>query len=327
MPRIHRTDLLAEVADLYYLQDWTQSKLARHTGLSQSQISRMLREARDRGIVQIHVHRPLRTATSYERQVGEALGLADCRVLAIDPAQGEPDPDATSAQVGALAAQYLQDRIADRMVIGVGWGSMVRATITSGILQGKRNVTVVQIQGGVGGASQDVDGARLTAELGRTLGATTHYLNAPMIVADPSIRIGLMRDPHIRRTIELGRTADVSIVGIGAISPQSGLYRAGYLNDDDLAYIERAGAVGDVCGHYFREDGSSCPLEIDDRILGLAREALQAIPIRVGVAYGTSKAASTIGAARSRLINILITDEPTARTMLDLLGSPTGTDS
>lgn len=317
---------LAELAELYYIQDLTQAELARRTGLSQSQISRMVKEARERGIVEIRVHHPRRTSTSLQSRLQEHLNLMDCRVLAIESASNTArnHADDLPQRVGALAAQYLQEHVADHSTIGLGWGSMVYHTVTSGYLANKRGVTVAQIQGGVGGTSQDVDGPRLTGTLGQQLQATTHYLNAPMIVADPAVRTGLMRDPHIRRTFDVGRSADTSIVGIGAITTQSGLYRAGYLTDDDLEYIAAEGAVGDVCGRFFKEDGSPCPLELDDRIVALRREILNAIPLRVGVSSGVAKALCNIGAARSGLINVLITDEHAAEEMLDLIESPQG---
>jgi DNA-binding transcriptional regulator LsrR (DeoR family) len=325
-PRIHRPELLSEVAELYYVHDWTQARLARHTGLSQSQISRMVKEARERGIVEIRVHHPRRTSSALQDRLTQLLGLEHCRVLANDTMTDEPNNgnESVSQRVGALAAQFLQEHVADRNTIGLGWGNMVFHTVTAGYLTNKRGVTVAQIQGGVGGPSQDVDGARLAGILGQHLRATTHYLNAPMIVADPAVRTGLMRDPHIRRTFDIGRIADVSIVGIGAISTQSGLYRAGYLTDDDLAHIASEGAVGDVCGRFFKQDGAPCALELDDRIVALRRDVLLEIPLRVGVSSGIAKAHCNIGAARSRMINVLITDENAALEMIDLIESRHG---
>ena len=57
---------LAEVSWLYYGEDPTQEQIARETGLSRPTISRMLREARERGIVEIRVHYPFQTAVVLE---------------------------------------------------------------------------------------------------------------------------------------------------------------------------------------------------------------------------------------------------------------------
>ena len=312
--------LLAEVAHLYYGEELTQEQIAQETGVSRSNVSRMLKEARERGIVEIRVHYPLQTVPRLEHELRERLGLADCLVLAtgqhgsgIDVGEGVPQ------RVGALAARYLQKHVQDHSTVGLGWGTMVCNVVNSGFLAQKRGMTVVQIQGSVGGAAPETDGARIVSLLGRALGAPVYYLNAPMAVADAAVRIGLLRDQYLRETLEIGRCADTLIVGVGAVSPRSGLYRAGYLNDADLDHIRGQGAVGDVCGSYFGRDGSPCPLELNDRMITLGSEAMRTVPRRVGVSCGVEKALPNVGAARSGLINVLETDEHAAEEMLDLI--------
>jgi deoxyribonucleoside regulator len=312
---------LAKVAWLYYGQDWTQEQIAQETGLSRPTISRMLRDARERGIVEIHVHYPFQTLGVVEDELRSRLGLVDCKVLATSAVNDFGDGKDVANQVGALAARYLQKQILDESVIGLGWGSMVHNVVRSGYLKGKRGTVVAQIQGSIGGATPDIDGAGLAAALGRQIGGRVHTLSAPMVVADAAVRTGLLRDQHIRHTLEIGKRASVIIVGVGAVSHQSGLYRAGYLNDADLEFIRGQRAVGDVCGSYFTRDGSLRPLELNDRMIVLDADAIRQAPIRVGVSCGAEKILPNIGAARSGLINVLITDEDAAKGMLQELNS------
>ena len=318
--------VLAEVAWLYYGQELTQDQIAHETGLSRPTVSRMLREARDRGIVEIRVRYPFQTVRALEERLRAHLGLADCRVLAVQvsPEFG-PAADVPS-RVGALAARYVQQRVAEDAVIGLGWGSMVCHVVRSGYLANKPDSTVAQIQGSIGGASEEIDGAWLATTLGRALGGKVHTLSAPMVVADAAVRRGLLRDQHIRQTLEVGKRADALVVGIGAVSPQSGLCRAGYLNDADLAFIRGEGAVGDVCGSYFALDGAPCPLEMNERTIALAPTVMLRAGLRVGVSCGIEKALPNVGAVRSGLVNVLITDERAAKEMLRLVGDAGGED-
>jgi DNA-binding transcriptional regulator LsrR (DeoR family) len=312
---------LAEVAWLYYGRDRTQEQIAQETGLSRPTISRMLRDARERGIVEIRVHYPFQTATALEDDLRSRLGMLECQVLAGAAVDEIGDGREVATRVGALAARYLQRAIPDDSVVGLGWGSMVHNVVTSGYLNGKRGATVVQIQGSIGGATPDIDGAGIASTLGRQLGARAHTMSAPMVVADASVRRGLLRDQHIRQTLEIGKRARALIVGVGAVSAQSGLYRAGYLNNADLEFIRDQGAVGDVCGNYFAADGSLCPLELNDRMIALDADAIRRAPLRVGVTCGAEKALPNVGAVRSGLVNVLITDEVAALGMLRVLDS------
>lgn len=320
--RSGRADLLAlaDVAQKYYLEDQTQEQIARRLGVSRSNVSRMLKEARERGVVEIRVHHPLRTLAETQARLRTALGLRDCLVLAA-AASGpalDPPPD-VAHQIGALAARYLQDHLADGATIGVGWGSTVYHVVTSGYLGKKSGSTVVQLMGSVGGATPDIDGAQVAGRLGRALGGRILYLHAPMVVSDASVRRGLLRDQHIRKTLEAARRADALLVSVGAVTHASGIYRAGYLNDADLEYIQDQGAVGDICGSYFKQDGSPCSLELEERTIAASADAMRGAALRVGVGWGAAKALPSLGAVRAGLINVLITDEEAARELLRVL--------
>ena len=320
--RPDRNDLLvlAEVARQYYLDDLTQEQIARRLGISRSNVSRLLKEARERGVVEIRVHHPYRTLPEAEEALRQELGLRDCLVLAESAAEPSQDPPSdVPHRLGALAARYLDEHLAEGTRIGVGWGSTVYHVVTSGDLGKKAGTTVVQLMGSVGGATPDIDGAQVAARLGRTLGARVYYLHAPMVVADPSVRAGLLRDQHIRKTLELARRSDALLVSVGAVTRASGIYRAGYLNDADLEYIQGQGAVGDICGSYFKLDGSPCSLELEERTIAASAEAMRGAALRVGVGWGSAKALPSLGAVRAGLINVLITDEEAARDILRVL--------
>ncbi len=315
---------LADVAQQYYLEALTQEQIARRIGVSRSHVSRMLKEARALGIVEIRVHHPLRTAPDLQEQLQEALPLAESLVLAasLEPGSGRVYADQqedVARSLGTLAARYLNERIADHAIVGVGWGSTVYHVVTSGYLLHKQGISVVQLMGSVGGATPDVDGGQVASRLGRALGGKVFYLQAPMVVTDSGVRAGLLRDQHIRKTLEMARRANVLLFSVGAVTQASGIFRAGYLNETDLEYIQGQGAVGDICGVYFRQDGAPCSLELEERTIAAGGEAMRRAPLRVGVGWGAAKALPSVGAIRAGLINTLITDEECARAMLDIV--------
>jgi DNA-binding transcriptional regulator LsrR (DeoR family) len=108
---------------------------------------------------------------------------------------------------------------------------------------------------------------------------------------------------------------------VGTPGREHGQYCAGYLDDAALDYIRAQGAVGDICGAYYACDGSLVPLEMNERSIAIGSEELRRIPNRVGVSSGAEKPLANIGAARSNLLNVLITDQNTASKMLDILNN------
>jgi DNA-binding transcriptional regulator LsrR (DeoR family) len=315
---------LADVAQQYYLEDLTQEQIARGMGVSRSHVSRMLKVARERGIVEIRIHHPLRTAPDLQQGLLAALPLIDTLVLAAveDSRSGPQGQDASgdvARQLGVLAARYLDERITDHAIVGIGWGSTVYHVVTSGYLRRKQSISVVQLMGSVGGATPDIDGGQVASRLGRALGGKVYYLQAPMVVTDAGVRTGLLRDQHIGKTLELARRANVLLVSVGAVTQASGIFRAGYLTEMDLEYIKGQGAVGDICGVYFRQDGSPCSLELEERTIAAGGDAMRRAALRVGVGWGAAKALPSIGAIRAGLINTLVTDEECAREILAII--------
>ncbi|MGI8865421.1 MAG: sugar-binding transcriptional regulator, partial [Rubrobacteraceae bacterium] len=314
--------LLAEVARLYYVKHFTQQHIADRIGVSRTNVSRMLAEARARGLVEIRIHTPLTVESDLQDDLASRLGLRECLVLAKSPL-GENSNDLTDTISGlsALGAQYLQENVPDDSVIGVSWSSTVHHVVSSGYLQEKNDVTAVQLMGSIGGSIVELDGVSITARAADVLGAKAYYLHAPMIVTSPLVRDGLMRDPHIRETLDVARNADTTVVSVGVLDQSSGQFRTGYLNEADLECIRDQGAIGDISGAYFSQNGEEVPLERNDRTIALEFESLRRIPNRIGVSGGPQKALPNIGAIRAGLLNVLITDESTALEMISLLDS------
>ncbi|CAN5722975.1 sugar-binding domain-containing protein [soil metagenome] len=312
--------LLAEVAQLYYIRDFTQEQIAHRIGTSRSNVSRMLKEAREQGMVEVRIHSPLRTVPGLQEELVSRLGLRECLVLAaLDRDSHVFETTDTVTQVAALAARYLQENIADGTTVGLGWGRSVHRVVHNRFFREKKDATVVQVMGSIGGSIPEFDGIATTARLAEVLGASAHYLHAPMLVTDSAVKAGLLRDPHIRKTLEVSCDAETIVSSVGTPGREHGQYLTGYLSDEDLEYIREQGAVGDICGAYCAFDGSLVPLEMNERSIAISSEQLPHVPNRVGVSSGAEKPRANIGAARSTLLNVLITDEDTAVRMLDIL--------
>jgi deoxyribonucleoside regulator len=314
--------LLAEVARLYYIEDLNQEQIAQRVGGSRSNVSRMLREARSRGLVEIRIRAPLTTVPHLQEELKTRMGLRECLVLATkDQEFGASEAVNTAVNMAALTARYIQETIADHSILGVGWSRTIYRSVNSGYFRKKRGVEVVQLLGSVGGNIPELDGISTTGRLAGALGATAHYLHTPVLVTDSIVRDGLLRDQNIRATLEIARRADAMVVAVGPINRDHGQYLTGYLNDADLDYIRGNGAVGDVCGSYFSRDGSLIPLEMNERTVAVGFEDMRRISHRIGVSWGADRPLANIGAVRSGLLNVLITDEDAASRMVEILDS------
>ena len=121
------SDLLARVASLYYDQELTQDDVARRVGVSRSKISRLLKEARKEGIVEIVINYPWRTATALEKEIQDRFGIQHVSVLI---SQGRAYEEILWG-LGNLAARYLESILERNVSLGISWGTAIYQTARS----------------------------------------------------------------------------------------------------------------------------------------------------------------------------------------------------
>lgn len=307
--------LLAEIASQYYEQNLTQDQIAKANGLSRSNISRLLKESRERGVVEIKVHHPLRSEYNLQQELIERLGLHDALVLAHSGTSEAPDD-----KVGLLAARYLHRKLRPGMTIGVGWGKGVQLTVEKMQQEIAFGGEVVQLMGSiVSGGTPDMNGPEIVRKIAGALGATPYYLHTPLIVSDRAVRDSLVNDTYLQKTLSKAREASVMLISVGGVGDTSGVYRAGYISAETLAGYRDSGAVAEICGNYVRKDGSACVFDINERMISVQPDMMRMVPVRIGVSCGLHKSLPNIGAARSGLINVLVTDEMSARLTIQIL--------
>ena len=312
-----REDMLAMVASLYYELDQSQTQIANRLGVSSSKISRMLKEARDRGIVHIRVEKPVPRDFALEQQLIEVFGLRDAHVL---QTFNDADETAMLSSTGRIAASYLWSvipNLAPGASIGVAWGTGVHATVSALPDNVGQQIDVVQLMGGVGALM--VDGPDLARMVATKLGGRHYDLHSPLLVERPETRTMFLNEPVVRDAIRRARAVQLAITGIGTVQDDaSSFLRAGLLTRADLSQLRHVGAVGEMVGRFFDAEGRHAEIELNQRIVGIELEDLQRIPQVLAIARGITKAAAIRAALIAGYLTVLATDDVTARTVLAL---------
>nr|WP_302694678.1 sugar-binding domain-containing protein [Curtobacterium sp. Csp1] len=130
-----------------------------------------------------------------------------------------------------------------------------------------------------------------------------------------AMRASLDEDPAFQHVVGLWGRAKGAILGVGAPTPTRDALARGIPVED--AVFDQA--AGDVCLNFFAADGSPIEFPGSERMVRTSREVLAGVPHAVGVAVGSAKVPSIIGAVRAGMINELVTDAVTARALLDAL--------
>lgn len=307
-------NILATVANLYYNSDLTQNQIAERMYTSRSKISRMLKEARELGIVKIYIQEPWERGLEQEKLISEKCHLKNIRVIM----QKESDQVKLSALISEAAAYYLDSIIKKDMVVGISWGNTLYNIVKYIAANNHKNIpiTVVPIMGAANIISPEKDALDLSKDLASAYGGKYQYIYAPLFVKSKELKESLIQDDNIKSTLQLARNADIILTSVGSISSKSWNH---YLSGKTLESLGEKGVVGHIGGHFYDLSGNTPDASIENRMIGLAKADIKNCKETICVAYGAGKAEAVLGAINGKYISTLITDEECANRILDIL--------
>lgn len=304
--------LLTKIATLYYKGGMNQQEIADRLGLSRQTTGRHLKRALDLGIVKIKIQSTLEYSAELEYQLEEAFHLSEV-IVVTPPADTE---EAIKEALGKAGAAFLQRRVQPNDIIGVAWSSTVLQCAVQLQRTESRNVTVVQLNGSMDRTSYSTRAEHIIEQIARAFDGKTASLVAPMTVDSYAIKNSLLSDSRIAATLELASRSQIALFGVGNVSEQSSLYKAGYVDAQMLERLKAAGAVGEICGRYYNNQGKICMAELDERTVAVELENLKTKRVSVSIAAGQQKVDAILGMVRGQYCNVLITSEDTARQLL-----------
>lgn len=314
---VERDELLAQVARDYYERHLTQDEIGRRINASRSTVSRLLQQAVDRGIVRIIIEYPWERDHELEMQLVGRFRLREAQVVM---AKGRTEEEVRNG-MGALAARLIDQEVQDGTILGISYGRSLASTVAALDPARHARITVVPIMGALGSENPYIDGPELTRRIAQLYGGDFRYLPVPLLVDDVRIRNALLQSPQINDVLSVARRANVILIGIGALAPETtSLIWAGYLTARELARLGECGAVGHMVGQFFDAGGLLLDAEINERSIGIGIKTLQEVDTVVAVAGGEGKAEAILGALRGRYCNVLVTDDGAARKLLALAG-------
>ena len=304
------SDLLFNVAKLHYEENLSQEAIATMLNLSRATVSRTLKEARQRGIVQIRVVPPSNRLHALEEKLCRHFGLKYAVVVET------ASLDDTRNRLGRAAAEFVLTHLHREAVLGVSDGKTAAAVAEHLKIAESLKVHVVPLVGGVGAQEAQTHPSGVARTAANNLDGFTYLLNAPAMAQDAAAKDIFLNDPIVKKAYTFVRKVEVAIVGVGAINANTALVRHGVLSVEEIDEARELGAVGAICARFYDQNGKSLPSSFEDRTISVTLHGLQKIPVSLAVASGMDKAEAILAALKGRLINGLGTDRETAETLI-----------
>ncbi|MFP3580335.1 sugar-binding domain-containing protein [Arthrobacter sp. SIMBA_036] len=313
MARSRHADAL-RAAQMYYLQDLTMDAIARELRTSRSTVSRLLSSARETGLVQVQIRSPFDTGPELESQIRSQFGV-DVHVVPVLDTLNEAE---TLDRVAMQAARTIGPLVDSNAIIGVAWG----ATLSAVSRQLTRKIThdsiVVQLNGAGNMQTTGITYASdIMRRFGAAYGARVEQFPVPAFFDHAATKTAMWNERSVQRILDLQARMSIAIFGVGTVHSDypSHVYAGGYLDEQDLAVLA-ADVVGDVATVFFRSDGSSDGITLNERSTGPSHEQLRQVRRRICVVSGASKINGLQGALAAGLATDLILDEASARRLV-----------
>ena len=308
-------ELLTEIAVAYYCDEVTQEEIANKFGFSRIKVGRLLKRAKEEGIVEINVRYHPVFSAQLEKQLTARFPVSRA-LIALD----HPDEDEQRRQVASLVSAHLNNVLKDNTVVAVGQGRNVAAIAEySGAIQ-SRDCRFICGIGGTHRPGDVINADHISRLLAKKYGGSSESLYAPAYVENMQLKALLMQNDTVRQTLDRARKADVALVGIGDMNESSYMVKLGWFTPQEISDASlNQGVTGEIAGYdFFNAQGQHVNTVMDNRVIGLSAEELKQIPCVIAIAAENTKAMSIMGALRTGAIDVIATSARNIRTILNM---------
>ncbi len=296
--------LMIKAVWYYYIENYTQQNISHLLGVSRSKVISLLERARQTGVIRFNVQLDSEKRVETERELLRRFGLRD--VFIVPGAGTLPNPNESIAQA---AAMYILRRAADNAFINMGYGDTTSRILNHLATAAQLPLNVVSLTGGVNCYLPNTNSNVFNARL--------YLIPSPLLLSGAALRDSLRQEPDVEEIFRMIPLSSMSVVGIGSMNNRATILKNGILNNNDFTFLKMQGAVGDVLSHFLDKNGELVSPDLEKRLMSTPMDQLRTLENVIGAAGGPDKAEAILAVLRGGYLDVLITDEDTARLLLE----------
>lgn len=307
-----RLDQAARAGWLYYVAGRRQDEIAKILGVSRQSAQRLVSLATSAGLVKVRIDHPIAEIMDLAEKVKSRFGLKQVEVVPTDPYS-----ESSTVGVAEAGAAEIERRLSEPegQVFAIGTGRTLKAAID---LLPDMNCPQHKIVSLAGNIAPDGSASfyNVIFSIADASKARSFPMPLPVVASTEEERDSLHRTPLVSAALELAQQADVAFVGIGELGPEAPLFADGFVSRVELDDLRQAGAVGEICGWAYDQNGKMIEGHTNTRVASGALPSTKTCHI-IAMAKGDAKLPGIRAAIAGNLISGLITDEKTAGQLLE----------
>ncbi len=298
--------LMSEAAVLYYEKKYTQQEIANLMNLSRQTVSKLINDAIKENIVEIKIHNPKKDCEELEQTICEMFGIERCVICGVS----SKNEAVRQLMTVKTAVDYVVPLLKKGgQKIALSWGRTIQDTVYSLPEISTTDNVVFPLFGATDNERAYFSSNELARGMADKIGAVVKYAWFPYVSDSAEDSVLQKKLSYYQKMESLWNSADVAIVGIGNAEIIEVLGET-FGNSEKHTQV-----VGDIATHFFDENGNF--IDLYENTLCASVDNIRNAKQTVAIACGNNKAAAIAGALKTKLIDTLITDEYTAKRILE----------
>lgn len=302
---------IVQVAIMYYSEHKNQQEIAEIMGLTRQTVSKLLKKAEEKGVVEFRIHNPLDSMGDLSIQIKNKYRIPQVKVI---PCSVQSSSLITSI-LGQSAGKYIVELVESGISrIGLSWGRTVFHAVN--------NMPSSYCEGAVffplvGASNQTAEYFMINEIVRRAADALNAMPAYAFIPADPGSKedAALFKRTSTYQAIEsYWSQIELAVVGIGTNPRLESDMRMSYPGER-ISVSGEDSVAGDILTHYFTPSGDFIEND-ENEILCASVENLRKAKRVLAVAGGRNKVAAIHAALKTGIITDLITDQQTCHRLL-----------
>src|SRR6516225_1598241 len=307
-----RLDDAARAGWLYFIAGHTQDEIARMLQVSRASAQRLVSLCLAERLITFRLEHPIAACMELAFRLKERFHLAHCEVVPTDPAA-----PLSTAGIAERCANILEATLRSEtpVIVALGTGRAVRSAVERVSPIDRPNHQIVSLVGNISadGSASFFD---TVGRLADRTGARHYPMPLPFLMSSEEERNRMIRIEPIAKVKSIAAKADLRLVGIGQMDQKAQILVDGFVTREELSEMMRLGAVGEVTGWAFDAKGRLIKGGTNARLTSISPQT-PARRMTIAAAIGQAKVPALRAALAGHLINGLVTDEATARAILE----------
>ena len=307
-----RLDDAARAGWLYFIAGHTQDEIAKMLQVSRASAQRLVSLCLAERLITFRLEHPIAACMELASKLKSRFDLVHCEVVPTDPAA-----PLSTAGIAERSANILETTLRSEtpVIVALGTGRAVRAAVERVSPIERPDHQIVSLVGNISadGSASFYD---TVGRLADRTGARHYPMPLPFLMSSEDERNRMVRIEPIARVKAVAAKADLRLIGIGQMDQKAQIHVDGFVTREELLEMMRLGAIGEVTGWAYDAKGKLIKGGTNKRLTSIPPQ-IPAESTTIAAAIGTAKVTAIKAALAGRVVNGLITDEATARAILE----------